>query len=42
MELSIQEWLKDLRVERELMLEQLAEQTHISKSTLGSYEGRQP
>ena len=32
MELSIQERLKDLRVERGLTLEQLAEQTHLSKS----------
>ena len=31
--------LKDLRVERGLTLEQLAEQTHLSKSALGSYEG---
>ena len=44
MELSIQERLKDLRVERELTLEQLGkqthlgEQTHLSKSALGSYE----
>ena len=38
MELSIQERLKDLRVERRLTLEQLAEQTHLSKSALGSYE----
>ena len=38
MELSIQERLKDLRVERGLTLEQLAEQTHLSKSALGSYE----
>ena len=38
MELSIQERLKDLRVERDLTLEQLAEQTHLSKSALGSYE----
>ena len=29
MELSIQERLKDLRVERGLTLEQLAEQTHL-------------
>ena len=29
---------KDLRVERGLTLEQLAEQTHLSKSALGSYE----
>jgi len=40
MELSIQERLKDLRVERGLTLEQLAEQTHLSKSALGSYEAR--
>ena len=39
MELSIQERLKDLRVECGLTLEQLAEQTHLSKSALGSYEG---
>mgnify|MGYP002856317152 CR=1 FL=1 len=32
------ERLKDLRVERHLTLEQLAEQTGISKSALGSYE----
>ena len=32
MELSIQERLKDLRVERGLTLEQLAEETHLSKS----------
>ena len=38
MELSIQERLKDLRVERGLTMEQLAEQTHLSKSALGSYE----
>ena len=38
MELSIQKCLKDLRVERGLTLEQLAEQTHLSKSALGSYE----
>ena len=36
MELSIQERLKDLLVERGLILEQLAEQTHLSKSTLGA------
>ena len=30
MELSIQERLKDLRVERGLTLEQLAEETHLS------------
>ena len=39
MELSIQERLKDLRVECGLTLEQLAEKTHLSKSALGSYEG---
>lgn len=38
MELSIQERLKDLRVERGLTLEQLAKQTYLSKSALGSYE----
>lgn len=38
MSLSIQERLKDLRVGRGLTLEQLAEQTHLSKSALGSYE----
>ena len=38
MELSIQERLKDLRAERGLTLEQFAEQTHLSKSALGSYE----
>ena len=38
MSLSIQERLKDLRVERGLTLEQLAEQTGLSKSALGSYE----
>ncbi len=37
-ELSRQERLKNLRVERRLTLEQLAEQTHLSKSALGSYE----
>ena len=39
MELSIQERLKDLRVERGLTLEQIAEKTNLSKSALGSYEG---
>ena len=39
MELSIQERLKDLRVERGLTLEQLAEKINLSKSALGSYEG---
>ncbi len=38
MALSIQERLKDLRVEHGLTLEQLVEQTHLSKSALGSYE----
>ncbi len=38
MSLSIQERLKDLRVEHGLTMEQLAEQTHLSKSALGSYE----
>ena len=38
MALSIQERIKDLRVERKLTLEQLAEQTGLSRSALGSYE----
>ncbi len=38
MELSIQERLKELYVERGLTLEQLAVQTHLSKSALDSYE----
>ncbi len=38
MALTIQERLKDLRVEHGLTLEQLAEQTNLSKSALGSYE----
>ena len=38
MSLSIQERLKDLRVERGLTLEQLAEAVGLSKSALGSYE----
>ena len=38
MALTIQERLRDLRVERGLTLEQLAEQTQLSKSALGSYE----
>lgn len=38
MALSIQERIKDLRVERKLTLEQFAEQTGLSKSALGSYE----
>ncbi len=36
MELSIQERLKDLRVERGRTLEQLAEEPHLSKSALGA------
>ena len=36
--ISVQERLKDLRVEKGLKLEELAEQTGISKSALGSYE----
>ena len=36
--LTIQERLKDLRVERGLTLEQLAEQTGLSKSAFGKYE----
>ncbi len=36
--MTIQERLKDLRVECGLTLEQLAEQTNLSKSALGSYE----
>ena len=38
MALTIQERLKELIVERGLTLEQLAEQTQLSKSALGSYE----
>ena len=38
MSLSIQERLKDLRVERGLTLGQLAEQTGLSKTALGSYK----
>jgi DNA-binding XRE family transcriptional regulator len=36
--LTVPERLKDLRVERGLTLEQLAEATGLSKSALGSYE----
>ena len=36
--ITIQERLKDLRTERHLKLEELAELTEISKSALGSYE----
>lgn len=38
MALSIQERIKDLRIEHKLTLEQLAEQTGLSKSALGNYE----
>ena len=38
LKLTIQERLKALRIERKLTLEQLAEQTGISKSALGKYE----
>ena len=36
--LTIQERLKDLRVERGLTLEQLSAETGISRSALGKYE----
>ena len=36
--LTIPERLQDLRKERHLTLEQLAEQTGLSKSALGKYE----
>lgn len=36
--MTVQERLKDLRVERHLKLEELAAVTGISKSALGSYE----
>ena len=38
MSLTIQERIKDLRVERRLTLKELAEQTGLSSSALGSYE----
>lgn len=38
MALSMQERIKDLRIERKLTLEQLAELTGLSRSALGSYE----
>lgn len=38
MSLSIPERLKDLRVERGLMLEQPQEQVNLSRSAPGSYE----
>lgn len=37
MALTIQERIKDLRIERGLTLKELAEQTGLSSSTLGSY-----
>ena len=37
-QISLQERLKDLRVERGLGLQELAEQTQISRSALGNYE----
>ena len=40
MDTTIQERLKDLRVERGLTLEQLEEQVNLSKSALGSYEAK--
>ena len=36
--LTIQERIRDLRQEKKLTLEQLSEQTGLSKSALGSYE----
>ena len=36
--LTISEKLKDLRKEKKLTLEELAEKTGLSKSALGSYE----
>ena len=38
MSLTIQERIKDLRVEHGLTLKELAEQTGLSSSALGSYE----
>ena len=38
---SLQEHLKDLRVEKGLKLEELAEKTGISKSALASYENEE-
>ena len=38
MKLTIQERIQDLRNEKGLSLEQLAEQTGLSKSALGNYE----
>ena len=39
--LTIQERLKDLRVERNLILDELAEQTGISRSSLSHYENKE-
>ena len=39
--LTIQERLRDLRAERGLTLEQLANDTHISRSSLSSYESNE-
>ena len=36
--LSIQEKLKDLRIEKGLSLQELSEQTGISRASLGNYE----
>ncbi len=36
--LSIQEKLKDLRIEKGLSLQELSEQTVISRASLGNYE----
>ena len=38
MALTIQERIKDLRVEHDLTLKELGEQTGLSSSSLGSYE----
>ena len=40
--LTLGERLKDLRVERNLKLETLAEQTGLSKSALSKYESDRP
>ena len=40
--LTIQERIKDLRVENNLTLEQLAEKTGLSSSALGNYETNEP
>ena len=39
--LSIQEKLKDLRIERGLSLQELSEQTGLSRAALGNYEKEQ-